>query len=182
MNAAKNINELTSQQIEAFERLAIFENTRSLQVLTLAEASPFNELRTIGGNEALSDSEWLEWLRSLRSGTHTLTASYGSSTGNLTFQYWWASGGGLFYCYTLQYKICGPGGNKANVNWSARARQNFVVYSPDAMWQSCEWISWARGGWIASNLDLSALVAVDFIFDRSGDDPSASAGVTLRYS
>ncbi|MEG2569287.1 MAG: hypothetical protein RSA84_24070 [Acinetobacter sp.] len=181
MDTNQKANELTPQQIEAFERLAEFSKVGSLDAVDLAEAESFKELKTIEGNTALSDDEWLAWLRSLRNSVITLTAEKSGFTGNLSFQYWWGSGGGVFYCYTVQYKICGSGGNKANINWAMIGRQKAFIKSPDAMWQTCEWLSWRTGGWIASHADLSANIGATFIFDKSGGDPEAHAAAVLRY-
>ncbi|WP_139832561.1 hypothetical protein [Pseudomonas sp. B26(2017)] len=185
MTTIQEGNELTLEQIDAFERLRKFAESASLQTIDLKSSSQFCELRSIEANQSLDDEQWLEWLRSLRSDVKTMAAEASYFKGELSLNFWWGNSGGIFYCYSVQYRICkdGDGGNKANINWSiyGSPTQWRNHRSPDAMWQTCEWISWSTGGYIGAKSDKTVFCEVEFVFDKSGSDPKATATHTFKY-
>ena len=132
---------------------------------------------------ALSEEEFKKMADGANEGTHTLVAIHGGYKGEVKFSYRFTNAGGIFYCYSSQYRITKtnfPGGHKANLHFSFDSLQWWGNDSPDALWQDGEWHSYSRGGWIAAN--GSARVFARFTFDTPGPDPSADASVTLRYT
>lgn len=113
-----------------------------------------------------------------RSVTDTLQANTGNFRGEVTYSYWWSQSGGIFYCYTSQYRITKfnnqEGGNKANLHFSFDSGQWWGNDSPDALWQDGAWHSYSRGGWIGVR-NRQARVYARFDFDKSGNDPSADS-------
>ncbi|WP_415773513.1 hypothetical protein [Pseudomonas sp. LB3P38] len=107
--------------------------------------------------------------------TDTIAASVDNFKGEVTYSYWWDNDGGRFNLHTSQYRITKfngqSGGNKANLNLFLMSGELWGNASPDAMWQDGDWHSYVRGG---SVLALPTVyVIAEFIFDKSGNDPSA---------
>jgi hypothetical protein len=139
-------------------------------------------LEDVSATQSISEEEFKS-IDSAQTVTKTLRVSVGNFIGDLTFSYWWKHGGGLFYCYSSQYRITqlvNQGGNKANLHFSFDSRQWWGNDSPDAMWQDGEWHSYPRGGWIAAN--GRARVFIRYIFDKGGADPVGSNEIWVDFS
>ena len=140
-------------------------------------------LEDVSASQSISEEQFNS-IDCTRTVTKTLSVSVGNFVGELTFSYWWGNGGGLFYCYSSQYRITqsgNQGGNKANLHFSFDSRQWWGVDSPDAMWQDGEWHSYPRGGWIAAN--GRARVYIKYIFDKGGvKDPEGSDEIWVDFS
>ena len=137
----------------------------------------------VSEKNAISKEKFDELIKSTAPITKTLTVNKDNFRGEVTFSFWWANQGGIFYCYSSQYRITRlngqQGGNKANLHFSFDSLQWWGNDSPDAMWQDGAWHSYSRGGWIGAN--GRARVYAKFVFDKSGSDPSAASEVWVDF-
>ncbi|SDV14308.1 hypothetical protein [Pseudomonas vancouverensis] len=108
----------------------------------------------------------------------------GAIFGYVTYKYWWANNGGLFYCYSTSYKILnkfGGMGHKSNLHFSFDSLQWWGNDSPDNLRSDDKWYPYAVGGWIGAN--KRARVYARFTFDLSLlPDPSVSSEIWMKYS
>lgn len=131
----------------------------------------------VSEKNAISKEELDILIKSTTPITKTLTVNKDNFRGEVTFSFHWANQGGIFYCYTSQYRITKlngqEGGYRANLHFAFSSVQYWGNDSPDALWQDGAWHSYGRGGWIGAN--GRAHVFIKFVFDKPGSDPSGEA-------
>jgi hypothetical protein len=133
----------------------------------------------------ISKEEWDELIKSNQPITETLTVNKDNFRGEVTLSYYWDNAGQRFNFQTSQYRITRlngqGGGNKANLNLWVFGLSIWYDASLDALWQDGDWHSYNRGGSITSQAG-NAWITAQFIFDKSGGDPSGFTTLQVIYS
>jgi hypothetical protein len=142
-------------------------------------------LEDVSEKNVISKKEWDELVKSNQSITKTLTVNKDNFRGEVTLSYFWDNGGQRFNFQTSQYRITRlngqGGGNKANLNLWVYGQNTWYNASPDALWQDNDWHSYNRGGSITPSSGKAGITA-QFIFDKSGNDPSGYTTLQVIYS
>jgi hypothetical protein len=146
-----------------------------------------NKLKNVSTN-ILTAEQYEEMSKTAEMKTETLIVRHAVFQGYLTFDYWWANNGGLFYCYFKQYRINAlhdeSSGDKANLHYSFDSLQWWGRDSPDDRKQDGGWYNVTdtepdKGGWVGAN--KRARVFARFTFDRYGYDPTEQNEVWFNY-